>query len=174
MKDWRKQLSRLLEETPASRPAALRRSLKPDWLYCTDLPACAPPESCEAFRAGAERLGWETEREGGWIQARRRGGTLPADWPGPEASGPEADCLRSLRNRHPELHLSAQEEMLIAKAEEEDPAKTEAACKAVHARWAALLRERGRSRTAEAAKAPEKGPPFKSPAGENAGDGAAV
>ena len=146
MNDWRKQLGRLLEEMPASRPAALRRSLKPDWLYCTDLPACGSAESCEAFRAGAERLGWETEREGGWIQARRRSGTLPADWPGREAIGPEAECLRSLMARHPELHLSAREEILMAKAEEEGPAQREAACKAVHGRWAALLRERGRDR----------------------------
>ena len=146
MNDWRKQLGGLLEEMPVSRPAALRRSLKPDWLYCTDLPACASAESCEAFRAGAERLGWETEQEGGWIQARRRSGTLPADWPGRDAFGPEAECLRSLMERHPELHLSAREEILLAKAEEEGPAQREAACKAVHGRWAALLRERGRER----------------------------
>ncbi len=145
-------MSALLSGMPVSRPAALRRSLKADWLCCTDLPACASPEDCERFRAAAEKLGWETAQENGWIQLRPPESCLPGDGPGRLPSGGEGDCLRSLFLRHPGFRLTREEKILLLKAEEASPEETESACRAIHERLARELRERGRRRSAEERK----------------------
>ena len=151
MSPWRELMGALLSGTPVSRPAALRRSREADWLCCTDLPACASPEDCDRFRAAAEKLGWETAQENGWIQLRPAEPALSENRPAEFPSGGEGDCLRSLTRRHPGLRLTGEEEILLLKAEELAEKEKESASRTVHERLARELRERGRRRSAEEA-----------------------
>ena len=141
--NWRNPLRELLTRVPVARPPALRRSLKPDWLYAVDLPRCASPEACGAFTAAAAAAGWEAlPEEAGWIQLRRRDAGLPENWISMLPDSGEAGCLRSLSARHLFLFPDRIESILLLKAEETGPAALEAACRAVHQRWAVLLREK--------------------------------
>ena len=61
-----------------TRPPALRRSRREDWLYATDLPRTAERDQTEAFRKQAEKAGWRTEEKNGWIEMDLPG-ALPQD-----------------------------------------------------------------------------------------------
>ena len=54
MNELRQELMQLLSGTESSRPAALRRSLREDFLYATDLPQAAGDSDVAAFRRKAE------------------------------------------------------------------------------------------------------------------------
>ena len=67
MNELRQEMMQLLSGTESSRPAALRRSLREDFLYATDLPQVTGDSDVAAFRRKAEECGWRTAEEDGWI-----------------------------------------------------------------------------------------------------------
>ena len=138
---WREELNRLLSGVPARRKPALRRSPKPEWLFATDLPACAEPGAAEAFLSLAGEAGWEAYSSGGWIHLWRACPGLPEHWFEEEPDG-EAACLRALLARHPGSADARAEINLLLKSREEGPAAWERACRELHRAWAADLRER--------------------------------
>ena len=147
MNELRAELKALLDAAGAGRPPALRRSLRDDALYATDLPAAADGETLRAFLRAAAGAGWTARQEGGWleldkaVEAPPRGG-----FSGP--FGPEAACLRSLLRRHRPDPVSPEAEAAAAsairrliKAGEAGPDAYEQTCARLHAEWAARLRE---------------------------------
>ena len=138
---WRLELRSLLDAAAAARQPALRRSRKADWLFCTDLPLCAPAEAVEAFLARSEALGWECLSEEGWLNLRQRDSLFPDRWWDTAARDGEAACLRGLISRHPELFPSRAQACQILKAWEEGPDRFMAACLSVHRDFALRLRE---------------------------------
>ena len=141
MNNLRKEILGLLEGTAGSRPAALRRSRREDFLYATDLPATASPEAVNDFRRKAENMGWRTEEADGWIQLDR----IPAEMPAavfPGTSGPEARCCAGILRRHPGKRRNGdREKRMLLKAGEEGPEAYERACGILHREWAAALRK---------------------------------
>ena len=141
---WRQDLNRLLSAMETSRPPALRRSLSPDFLYATDLPLCASPRACDAFRSRADAAGWESTLSGAWINLRPTDLLFPSVWW--ECLPPEGEpaCVASLLRRHPSLRLSLPQSFLLLKALEEGPSSLEKAARSVHQDLARGLREKGR------------------------------
>lgn len=140
MNAWRKELSGLLARAGTARPAALRRSLREEFLYATDLPVI-DGQAAAAFAAEAEKAGWTVGEDGGWMQLDRTAGGRPEGaYGGP--FGPEAGCCASLLERHPERGTAdrAAEHRLV-KAGEEGFAAYEKACGEIHREWAARLRK---------------------------------
>ena len=60
MNKLRQELKSILGEIVTLRPAALRRSLREDYLYATDLPQIADESAIADFRTRAESAGWRT------------------------------------------------------------------------------------------------------------------
>ena len=102
MNKLRLEIRKLLEDGETLlRPPALRRSLRGDMLYATDLPCVADAEQTARFRRRAEEAGWRTESAEGWILLDRIPEFPPAGgFRGP--FGPEAQCCASLLRRHPD------------------------------------------------------------------------
>lgn len=143
MNNLRKEILCLLSGTACIRPAALRRSLREDFLYATDLPKTASPEAVKEFRRKAESAGWHTEEAEGWIQLDRIPGEMPADFL-PGFFGPEARCCAGILRRHPEKRRNGdREKRMLMKAGEEGPEAYERACGILHREWAAALRKGG-------------------------------
>ena len=139
MNTWRKEL---IEMLPAhGRRAALRRSLREDALYSSDLPSFADEAEIARFRQKAEAAGWRTESSGGWIQLIRASRKPPEGWLEAE-SGEEAACCAALLRRHPGTGTFEKESMMLIKAGEEGAEAYEKACAALHAEWAARLRRK--------------------------------
>ena len=137
----RKELQILLAETAAARPPVLRRSLREDWLYATDLPGICGREGLTACLHRLAEAGWEYMEEQGWIQMRRPCGEPPGDWyDGP--FGAEAACCLSLLERHGNRMSAAPEavQRLLIKAAEEGPRAYGNACAGLHRSWAERLR----------------------------------
>ena len=141
---WRKELAALLAAAPVSRPPALRRSLHPEFLFATDLPACAGPESCEIFLRCAADAGWESFQESGWMNLRKKDVLFPPDWWDSLPQEEEAVCLRVLTAVHPSLRFSRLQSCMLQKAREEGPDSLEKACRTVHRDFARQLREQSR------------------------------
>ena len=142
---WRQELNSLLSAMETSRPPALRRSLSPDYLYATDLPLCASPEVCGAFRSRAAAAGWESCLAGSWINLRKSSPLFPPGWWESLPREGEATCVMDLLRRHPSLRLSRPQSFLLLKAWEESPLSLEKACRSVHQDLARRLREAGQS-----------------------------
>ena len=135
MRALRLELQPLLDQCPASRPPFLRRSLLPDWLLCTDLPAVAEPADVLVFLRLAEEAGWHASPEGGLIQLARLPEAPPlSDLP--PCSG-ETACAVSLLSRHPGGPFRKEELFALLKASEEK--KLEHLCADWHRDWAARL-----------------------------------
>lgn len=142
MNELRMAVMFLLSGTESDRPAALRRSLREDYLYATDLPQTADREAAEAFRRQAESDGWRTEEDGGWILLDRVPEKPPAGgFTGPY--GPEAGCCASLLERHPERkkQSSLRERRMLLKAGEKGPEAFERCCTTLHRELAEKLRK---------------------------------
>ena len=131
MNRLREELLLRLRALPARRPPALRRSLRDDWLYATDLPQAADRESVRLFLEAVRGAGWRAEELDGWIELDQRLDRPPENWqPGP--LGLEtACCLSLLARQHPDREGG-----------EAGGATWEKACGEVHREWAARLRER--------------------------------
>ena len=81
MNALREELNRALESLSAPRRPALRRSLREDALYATDLPAAAP-ESVPLFLRTVREKGWTAAERNGWIDLDQVPETPPAGCPG--------------------------------------------------------------------------------------------
>lgn len=144
MNAWRQELAELLRAAPGRRPAALRRSLREDWLYATDLPAVTEEAALAAFRAQAAERGWRLEQQQGWLLLKPVFPGAPENgYTGP--FGPEAGSCLSLMRRHPDAGntetAAERAVILLVKAGEEGPEAYEAACAALHREWAERLRK---------------------------------
>ncbi|MBQ9252888.1 MAG: hypothetical protein IJ188_09665 [Clostridia bacterium] len=138
---WRRELNLLLSSLPARRKPALRRSLRPDFLFAVDLPACVEAPVCEQFLLAAAAAGWQGTEIQGWINLCRGDGALPEGLFPPDMIG-EAGCLRSLMDRHTFLRPTEVQWIAMIKAREEGPAAWEQACRLIHQDWARRLREK--------------------------------
>lgn len=137
----RKELAELLEGAGGNRRPALRRSLRPDWLYAADLGAACPGPAGEALAEALCRAGWELLEDGEWTQMRKPLRRPPDGWfSGP--FGPEAACCASLLERHPDGPEAEGTEAAyrLIKAGEEGAEAVERVCAALHREWAARLR----------------------------------
>ncbi len=139
MNKLRRELNELLADTYSIRPATLRRSLREDFLYATDLPQTADSEAVFSFICKAEAAGWRTADADGWIQLDK----CPAEPPEPPAlPGPEARCCAALLRQHPEgRRNSSREKRILIKAAEKGSGARERACAALHREWAENLRK---------------------------------
>lgn len=138
----RKELQTLMQMTRSTRPPVLRRSLREEWLYATDLPGVCNREEKDLFLGRLMETGWEYTEEGQWLLMRKPAEEPPEDWyQGP--AGTEAACCLSLLKRHPDRMTDAPEaaQRLLIKAGEEGAKHYEAACEALHRDWAARLRQ---------------------------------
>ena len=141
MNGWRKELNGLLAAERTPRPVALRRSLREDFLYATDLPA-VDEAAAGHFTKAAEEAGWIVERCGDWLQLDRREAGVPEGIPA-LAAGPEARCCASLLKRHAGRtgEPDRRAERRLVKASEAGPAAWEKVCEELHGEWAERLRK---------------------------------
>ena len=138
----REALRKLMAAADTTRPPALRRSRREDWLYATDLPRTAERDQTEAFRKQAEKAGWRTEEKNGWIEMDLPG-ALPQDTGFRGPLGEEARACASLLRRHPAGRVPGdRERRMLTKAAEEGTEAFEKTCRLLHREWAATLRER--------------------------------
>ena len=142
MNELREETLALISRFRTARPAVLRRSLREDALYATDLPQAADAEAADAFCRMAEEAGWKAETDKGWILLDR----IPEEPPrngfqGPY--GPRAKCCASLLKRHHGEHGpdGERERRMLLKAGEEGAEASEKACSRLHREWAEALRE---------------------------------
>ena len=141
MNKLRQEIRTILDGMDTSRPAALRRCRRDDWLYATDLPQTASEETAGVFLRTVESNGWRTRKEAGWILLDRIP-EIPLEgfFPGP--FGPEARCCLNLLRRHPDRKGNADHAVrILLKAGEEGPDAYERACGILHREWAASLRK---------------------------------
>ena len=141
MNALRKELQILLAEPAVVRPPVLRRSLREDWLYATDLPGICDREGQKACLRRLAEAGWECMEEPGWIQMRKSCGEPPEDWyDGP--FGAEAACCLSVLERHRDRMSAAPEaaQRILIKAAEEGFRAYGNACAGLHRSWAERLR----------------------------------
>lgn len=139
----RRELNRLTAPENGGRKAALRRSLREEWLYATDLPGIISGDELEAVRGRLRGAGWESLEEEGWMQLRKEISEPPEDWfDGPY--GPEAGCCLSLAGRHPDMQKEPDRriEYALIRAGEEGTEAYEAVCRRLHREWAARLRKK--------------------------------
>lgn len=136
----RKAVQACLENIPASRKPALRRSDDPDALLATDLPLVAQAGDAAAFAAAMEQAGWRVWEKNGWLLLDH---AVPAPvwrWPG-EYPGEWGCCLWLLRQHGNE---TAPAEMIraLVKAAEQGRDKVERLCAQWHGLFAEMLRNR--------------------------------
>ena len=142
MNRLRKEIRNLLADTETERMPALRRSLREDFLYATDLPQAADEAAAAGFCSRAREAGWRTEEADGWIQLVKPGAS-PRDTGFAGPYGTEAACCASLLRRHTGGRRNGEKEMrLLAKAGEESAEAFEKVCRLLHREWAAALRTR--------------------------------
>jgi len=140
LRELRRQVTCALNEMPASRKPALRRSDSPDALLATDLPLVADREAVEAFAARLTAQGWRVlPGSNGWL-------LLDADVPVPQVVGDfhpqgEAACCISILQRHPGNGDAREKIRALVKAAEAGKQPLERLCAALHGDLAAMLRQ---------------------------------
>ena len=109
----------------------------------TDLPEILRNEQLETTREKLREAGWETMEEGSWLQLRKAVSEPPEGW-FDGLAGQEAECCRSLLNRHPEQQHEKDQriEYSLIKAGEEGQQSYETACRRLHHDWAERLRKK--------------------------------
>jgi len=137
---WRKELLTLLGRISSARKPALRRSLRAEFLFATDLPLCAAEDACRRWMREAASTGWDCRQFGDWIEIRREDGLPPEGW-FPDFPTGEASCVAVLLRRHPEETLAPAEILALLKAREAGPGPWEEACRTLHRSLAARLRQ---------------------------------
>ena len=139
MNRLRSEAQSLISGSETFRPATLRRSLNENYLYATDLPQAADAATAESFLSRAQRAGWKTKKENGWILMDPPAGKMEENpFEGP--FGPEAKCCASLLNRHGSGREGKREQRMLLKAGEKGPEAFEKVCEQLHREWAAALR----------------------------------
>ena len=99
MNKLRQEALELLSSAETFRPAVLRRSLRNDAMYATDLPRIADNETVAGFLQKAEESGWHAEMENGWIHLDRVPESMSEGcFQGPY--GLDAECCLSILARH--------------------------------------------------------------------------
>lgn len=142
MNKLRTTLQEILSGTESFRPAALRRSLRKEYIYATDLPRCAESTAVQDFCRRAELAAWIVCMDGDWIQLDYSG-VNPEDTCFGGPFGREAECCAELLRRHPNGRKSGENEMrMLIKAGEEGPEAYEKICAGLHREWAAALRRK--------------------------------
>ena len=137
----RLELKEILENPDAGRRPALRRSLREEWLYTTDLPGLCTGKSLENTLRKLDDSGWHYQNDGEWLQLRKTIVRPPEGWyDGP--FGREAGCCLSLLKRHPEKMTGSAERIIIQliKAGEEGSKAYEQACMQQHSQFSGRLR----------------------------------
>ena len=139
----RNELIPLLQSPPDRRKPVIRRSLRSEWLYWTDLPVLWDGPVPETLLKGLSDAGWEYElKDRSWLELRKDCRTPPDNWyQGP--FGPEAGCCGSLLKRHPRSCRSESDSaaLLLIKAGETGYSAYEEACAVLHREWAGRLRK---------------------------------
>lgn len=138
----REELAALLTATDAGRTPAIRRSLREDWLYATDLPALYHGSVPKALTEALGGAGWEYIQDGDWLLLRKPAADPPANWYTGDF-GPEAACCLSLLERHPVLSGEQADtiQRRLIKAGEKGREAYEDACALLHREWAERLRQ---------------------------------
>ena len=139
----RKELNTLIAHDGDERKPAIRRSLREEWLYVTDLPSAVNEGRLEYVCRRLTETGWEIMMEDGWLQVRKAVAEPPEGWfDGP--FGPEARCCRSLIERHPEREKEPdyRTEYLLIRSGEEGARAYETACRRIHHEWAERRRKK--------------------------------
>ncbi len=137
----RKELTGILTSRPLSRPPAVRRSSRREWLYSTDILFLLERVERDSLIKELTLAGWECQEENSWLQMRKEATEPPEDWyDGP--FGPEAGCCSSLLDRHPErtVSIDGSAQRALIKAGEEGVNAYETACLQLHREWAENLR----------------------------------
>ena len=139
----RKELSQLLTGCRPFRSPALRRSVRDEWLYATDIIGLLSGEEAGRLRRELAEAGWEYQQESAWLLLRKRMPEPPGTWF--EGSfGPEAGCCLSLLERHTAdcREDPAMVHIALIKAGEEGEKAYEALCGRIHMDWAQRLRQK--------------------------------
>lgn len=143
LRELRLQVTCALNETPASRKPALRRSDSPDALLATDLPLVADKAAVEAFAARLTAQGWRVfPGSNNWL-------LLDAEVPVPQVVGDfhpqgEAACCISILQRHLGNGDARERIRALVKAAEAGRQPLERLCAALHGDLAAMLRRHER------------------------------
>ncbi len=138
MNELRKEIRILLSRAESTRSPALRRSLREEFLYATDLPQTASAATVASFCTEAETAGWQVQVTDGWILMDR----IPEIFvPEEEPDGPEARCCASLLQRHTERKNGDREKRMLIKAADESAEAYERTCGILHREWAVALRK---------------------------------
>ena len=140
MQKWRDELKRMMDQAGYRRVPVLRRSSGDCFLFATDFPQAAEEDAVTAFLDFADKAGWHTERENGWIFLER-----PPVFEAAEnipAAGTEAACCLSILKRYTGsvTRSDGSAERALLKAAEEGETAYENACSRIHTAWAAALR----------------------------------
>ena len=141
MNALRTELNRIVSDVPATRRAAIRRSLEEEWLYATDLPVLCSGEQLEVLQNRLCEAGWESRIINGWMQTRKASQEPPEGWfCGP--FGPEAACCLSILERQESCDstIPYREETILIRAGEEGAEAYAAACAMLHREGAEKLR----------------------------------
>lgn len=138
----RRELEILLTASREGRRPAIRRSLKDEWLYATDIPKVYITRIPDLLRKALTSAGWEYIQEGDWLQLRKTVQEPPDDWY-TGSFGPEAACCLSLLRRHMPVADSASDlaQRMLIKAGEQGEKAYEDACAILHRHWAERLRQ---------------------------------
>ncbi|MCR5565727.1 MAG: hypothetical protein K6F61_02660 [Clostridiales bacterium] len=138
----RKELAAMLKSPAGNRTPVIRRSLREEWIYATDLPALYGGGVPETVRQELDSAGWEYAPDGEWLQMRKAAEEPPEDWYR-GIFGTEAACCLSLLQRHAvsEKTPSDAAQRMLIKAGEEGSETYEKACAAIHRKWAEYLRQ---------------------------------
>lgn len=139
----RSELNTLIFCDGDGRKPAVRRSLREAWLYATDLPSIVNEGILEEICCRLAAGGWEIKTESGWMQLRKTVTEPPGNWfDGP--FGPEAECCRSLLERHTEREAEPDNriEYSLIRAGEEGAEAYENVCRRLHCEWAERLRKK--------------------------------
>ena len=141
--ELRKELHSLIGQENGRRKPVVRRSLRAEWIYVTDLPLVTGEKQLESICEQLHKADWESMTEGYWMHLRKEIHEPPEGWYEGEF-GPEAGCCRSLLKRHPGSQggFDQRIEYALIRAGEEGADAYEAACRLLHQNWARRLREK--------------------------------